>query len=535
MQVTATGVYPAVTACPCNGRPAAANRDRRSGLRPFQMSERMSQLRRRLGLSGWLVPTLAAVASCSFGTSPAERPAVHINATNVVLSVGDTTSLGVTVDDRASRLHTQPTGFEPLLPESAGLEWTTDQPAIATVLRDGTLRAGAAGRAVVRARVGGASDSITAIVTTNPSNLTLEHVTAGANHTCGLTWAHDVVCWGDNWFGQVGTGVARQFTSIVSPVRAGLTAKARQVSAGTDHTCALDESGRLWCWGHNTFGQIWPGRSLAEPRPLLIPLSGSFVQVASGGDHSCALRPTGAVVCWGRESDHRSELRPSAGSFIVVSAGYDHTCAVDRDGAAWCWGRNDLGQLGVGDSESRSSPTRVATEMRFLMLSAGTRYTCGVSLDRRAYCWGHGVGGLLGDGTGRSTAVPTKVEGDLAFVSVDAGTDHTCGVTADGAAYCWGLNLRGQVGVGPVTDPDPTYDDLTHLMPARVVVPVSLRSIDVGAGQHSCAEAATDGSVLCWGDNGAGQLGIGNKGWYAGRQYSMRDAPAYVVRRPDIP
>jgi len=162
---------------------------------------------------------LWSTESCSSATAPRHDSALHINQTNVVLSVGDTTSLGVTLDDGETRLHTRPTGFEPLLPAALGPEFQTDRPDVVDISPDGVFRARSPGRAVVWARVRAAHDSVTVNVATGLPTAELEQVSGGSTPTCGLTAGHDVVCWGNNWFGQAGAGSVRHFTSIVSPSR----------------------------------------------------------------------------------------------------------------------------------------------------------------------------------------------------------------------------------------------------------------------------------------------------------------------------
>jgi alpha-tubulin suppressor-like RCC1 family protein len=87
----------------------------------------------------------------------------------------------------------------------------------------------------------------------------------------------------------------------------------------------------------------------------------------------------------------------------------------------------------------------VTGSLTFSSLSAGGLHTCGL-VSGVAYCWGRNAFGQLGVGDTLDRATPTPVAGDLAFSSLSAGYEHTCGVTTAGAAYCWGRNLEGQLG-----------------------------------------------------------------------------------------
>ena len=60
----------------------------------------------------------------------------------------------------------------------------------------------------------------------------------------------------------------------------------RSVSAGISHTCALEESGEVHCWGDNGYGQ-----GDAPPGP--------YKSVSAGWTHTCGLRESGGIACWG--------------------------------------------------------------------------------------------------------------------------------------------------------------------------------------------------------------------------------------------
>lgn len=79
-------------------------------------------------------------------------------------------------------------------------------------------------------------------------------ITAGNHHTCALVRG-GVQCWGDNEFGQVGNGITGgQYDAPVDVL--GLEQGVTALSAGSNHTCAVTESGSVWCWGSNDQGQL---------------------------------------------------------------------------------------------------------------------------------------------------------------------------------------------------------------------------------------------------------------------------------------
>jgi alpha-tubulin suppressor-like RCC1 family protein len=184
--------------------------------------------------------------------------------------------------------------------------------------------------------------------------LRLTTLTVGDDHACGLSNAGSGYCWGDNLFGDLGAGVTGP-SSVPVPVAGTLTFGA--ISAGLEHTCGLLADGSAYCWGfYLDVGSAVVSGTGVVSAPL--PVSGGqhFTTISAGEDHTCALDASGAAWCWGENlggelgdgtTVNRAEPVPvqTSARFVAIWAG-GSTCALDADGQAYCWGPNFAGQDG---------------------------------------------------------------------------------------------------------------------------------------------------------------------------------------------
>ena len=197
-------------------------------------------------------------------------------------------------------------------------------------------------------------------------------VSAGySRHTCAISTDGSLWCWGNNDHGQLGSG--NHTTSTVPRQVAGLT-DIVSVSAGDGHTCAAGSSGRLWCWGTNERGQIGDGTMSLRlsPQEINLPAGAAAAGVSAGDEHTCALDTGGQAYCWGW-NDHgelgTGNLSPSSRpqavvnlpDAVTVTVGQHHSCALNDTGiGALCWGQGRTGRLGTGSQEDQLRPAQVA-------------------------------------------------------------------------------------------------------------------------------------------------------------------------------
>jgi alpha-tubulin suppressor-like RCC1 family protein len=177
----------------------------------------------------------------------------------------------------------------------------------------------------------GSSISFVTEPTLVQSQLRFATIDGGATHTCALGVNDNAYCWGSNEYGEVGDG-AQFRPGLAGPTRPSLViqlGRARAVSAGTNHSCAIDNNLVTHCWGRGTYGQLGNGNTIdiSVRQPVF-------------------LQPTRLNA-----SDLLRLTRLAAG-------GHTHVCGI-ADGRPFCWGTGREGQLGTPLATFTTLPQRV--------------------------------------------------------------------------------------------------------------------------------------------------------------------------------
>jgi alpha-tubulin suppressor-like RCC1 family protein len=122
-----------------------------------------------------------------------------------------------------------------------------------------------------------------------------------SGHICGLRTDHTLWCWGSSSHGQLGSGNIGDAAATPRAVP-GEWLEIDVADHGL-HTCAITIAGALWCWGDNSHGQL--GDALRADTPDAAPrqLPGRWRHVATGQAHTCAVRDDHTLWCWG-SNDH---------------------------------------------------------------------------------------------------------------------------------------------------------------------------------------------------------------------------------------
>ncbi|MBI3776967.1 MAG: Ig-like domain-containing protein [Gammaproteobacteria bacterium] len=357
---------------------------------------------------------------------------------------------------------------------------------------------------------------------------------SNGGHTCArLRSTGALKCWGANDLGQLGLGDTQSRGDTINemgtkllPVNLGIGRSVVQVVAGSGHTCARLDNLQVKCWGINTSGQLGldsqvsKGAQLLDMGESLLAVNlgaGRYaLELVAGFAHTCARLDNGRVKCWGSglalglgdaESRGDNPTGPTSPSemgdalpYVVLGtnqqgknlnavalyAGAYHTCArLDEDAKVKCWGWNNDGQLGLGNTETHGTgplqmgdylPALDFGSYRFaLQLSLGDAHSCAVLDNWNVKCWGLGIHGQLGLGSAASLGgSPQQMGNYLPVVNlgmnrtapeISAGAEHTCARLDDGRTKCWGNNGAGQLGIGDANDRGTNPAEMGDILP----------------------------------------------------------------------
>jgi len=128
--------------------------------------------------------------------------------------------------------------------------------------------------------------------------MSAEQISADGGQSCALTIYGGIRCWGKNQYGQLGDGTNEVRSTPVTVT--GLAQGMGSVTAGWNHTCGITREGGVLCWGWNYSGQLGDGTKASRSVPVAVyGLEQGAEAVSLGWAHSCAVTDRGGVMCWG--------------------------------------------------------------------------------------------------------------------------------------------------------------------------------------------------------------------------------------------
>lgn len=361
----------------------------------------------------------------------------------------------------------------------------------------------------------------------------------GKNHGCVMEGT-DIYCWGENANGALGAGnISNQNKKVQTLIPSSETPVSLHTGSQSTGTCAQMESGKIYCWGDNDYGETGKGSFSSDERNPL-DVTASFSSVLTQGEsilkieqHTnvrCFLTSLGKFYCLGYNVNTSMVLtngftrinRPgeAESTFKDFAMGAQHICLIDTSDKTYCFGSNGGNQL--GDPSLPTSFYKVAYTQNwiepvapngivFSKIYAGLQGTCALDTNNDVYCWGYRLGGA---GTARPTS-PEKVSipQGINVQRLTVGANHACILGDDTKIYCWGEDRYDQLGRGDLS-PTVTYDHYPQPLYQQGLerniwsnYDPTPHWVDVYAGRyHTCALDSVN-QIRCWGDNAIGQLG----------------------------
>jgi alpha-tubulin suppressor-like RCC1 family protein len=332
-------------------------------------------------------------------------------------------------------------------------------------------------------------------------------ISAGDYHTCAIQATSKVACWGSNAGGQLGNGTTNQYDQPVEVL--GLTGIV-ELGSGAYHTCALKNDGSVYCWGVGTNGQLGNGSNVSSSTPIMISNFNNVKKLSNSKARSmCAVTNSGDVYCWGKSENTLIQnniptLVTGISDVKSVSIGYYHRCALKNTGEIACWDHNGWSQSGQNYWVSTVNPTIINSSYTdFTSLSAGNAHTCAISTSAGLICWGMTQSRATASYSNDMPHVVTVPDG---VKSVSSGATYTCSITNSSEVACWGdsdYNIYWSTAWPGTLISSPIKSNT----PIKLFGLNNLAAVSTGMA-HACVLKNT-GSILCWGYGGNGQLGDG--------------------------
>lgn len=136
-------------------------------------------------------------------------------------------------------------------------------------------------------------------------------ISAGYLHVCAISAAGNTYCWGYNAYGQLGNNSTTQQklpVEVLGVGGSGDLSTVQSIATGGYHTCALTAAGYVYCWGYNNYGELGINSTTLQKEPVQVygvggtgDISG-IVGIVGAKFSTCALTSAGNVDCWGYNS-----------------------------------------------------------------------------------------------------------------------------------------------------------------------------------------------------------------------------------------
>ncbi|XP_075286709.1 LOW QUALITY PROTEIN: X-linked retinitis pigmentosa GTPase regulator [Opisthocomus hoazin] len=293
------------------------------------------------------------------------------------------------------------------------------------------------------------------------------------------------------------------------------------ISCGDEHTAIVTGKGKLYMFGSNNWGQLGLGSKNTVSKPTCVKaLKPEKTKLAvCGRNHTLVYTEKGNVYAAGGNSEGQLGLGDTEErtTFHLISfftnqhkikqlaAGSYTSAAVTEDGQLFVWGDNSEGQIGLADEDCVSVPCQVDVGKPVSSVSCGYYHSALITGDGELYTFGEPENGKLGllPEQLKNNRVPQPVLGITEKVNkVACGGEHTV-VLTETDVYTFGLGQYGQLGHGTFIFETSVPKSVKHLRRHKIC--------NITCGENHTAVIAENGLMFTFGDGRHGKLGLGEE------------------------
>ncbi|MDD4376471.1 MAG: hypothetical protein PHR25_06840, partial [Clostridia bacterium] len=348
--------------------------------------------------------------------------------------------------------------------------------------------------------------------------LNVKDIIADGYNVFALLNNDTVLAWGKNNYGHLGVGDLIDKNSPVQIPKEQLS-NVKEITVGSSSVYALLHDGTVKSWGSNSYGQLGIGDLVDKSSPVQIPTDklSDVKQIIAASSSVYALLNDGTVKSWGYNSSGQLGLGdtvnrntptqiPGLSNVKIIKPGSGCIYAILNDGTVKSWGYNSNGRLGLGDTVNRNTPTQIPGLSNVNKIETGSGRVYAILNDGTVKGWGYNETRFLGFGNNSTaktspTDMPQLSNVNSIHVSGSGSFCSAYAVLNDGTMFSWGHNGHRILGFGHTSDIYyPTQVSTSNLSNVKEMHTINF----------SCLALLKDGTIKSWAYNNPGSLGLGH-------------------------